>query len=172
MRALHASGRGVTTALVVVTSSVCGACRGSTGAAQAFPSSAAEAPSQPAGAYEYTAHLPGGHQLKGVVAVLRDTIILEPATGQCRPARGAANPEGVLYECSADGRYERVTFWVDKYSTQRWRWTASERVTVSRRVCVVYDTRFGRRVCVREETRIEEVSVPHRGALEVRRRLG
>lgn len=153
-------------ALFLAATFAAAACRGSSGAAQAFPSADVPAATEPRGAYEYTANLPG-HQLKGVIAVLADTIILEAGTGLCKAVPETVNPRGVLYECFSVGRYDRVTFWIDRFSTQQWRWTATERVVRNRRVCGAYEVRGGQRVCIREENETYEVQVPHSGRLTV-----
>ena len=152
--------------VVLLTGFVATACRSGSGAVQAFPSTGTTTFDEPRGAYEYSANLPG-HQVKGMIAVLPDTIILEPETGQCKVIPSTVNPGGGMFECFSVGRYDRVTFWIDRYSTQQWRWTASERVVRSRRVCAAYEVRSGQRFCVREETETYEVDVPHRGRLLV-----
>lgn len=170
MTSVHArvarAGPIVWLALALVAAGTLMACRSGSGAAQAFPSAAVDAPSVPRGAYEYTANLPG-HQVNGIIAVLADTIILQPGTGQCKPVPGTVNSRGVLYECFSVGRYDHVTFWIDRFSTQQWRWTASERVVRNRRVCGAYEVRGGQRICVREENETYEVQVPHSGRLTV-----
>lgn len=125
------------------------------------------APSAPSGAYEYVANLPG-HRVEGMIAIVRDTIILEARDGRCKPLMGAASLHSITYECLSVGRYDVVLFLLDRRNAvQRSRWTAIERVVRKRQVCAEYAMRSGRRVCVRYTEETYEDSLRHTGTLQL-----
>ena len=126
------------------------------------------APTAPSGAYEFVANLPGGHRMQGMIAILRDTIILDATEGRCKPVMDTPDVNSIVYECLSVGRYDVVLFTLDRRNAvQRSRWAATERVVRSRRVCAQYAIRSGRRVCVRYSEETYEDSVRSSGTVEL-----
>lgn len=150
----------VVVACVVVTEA-CG------GGAASTPFQQEVAPTRPSGAYRYVANLPRGQRLQGIIAVLRDTMLLEPSEGICRP--GTSTTLQLTYVCSGVGRYEGVVFALDRSNVvQRSRWQAEERVQASRQVCQDWATTpTGQRVCRRYGSEDYETSITHQGTLQL-----
>jgi hypothetical protein len=143
-----------------------GACRGGGSGIR----TAQEAPAPLRGAFEYVANLPG-LRLSGLIAVTSDTIIIEPNEVNCRPLVGRyTSSTTMMYLCDAVGRYDAVTFALDRRNVMQWsRWYSSERVTRQRRVCAQFTvTPSGQRVCSRFQMETYEESLGRSGALEVR----
>jgi hypothetical protein len=123
------------------------------------------------GAYDYVLNLPG-HESHGVLAVLRDSIWVQPSEGFCtgQPVRGA---ETVVFNCVGIGRFGSVTLYLNRANViQGSSWTASEPGQRQERYCAEYQTLpSGQTRCVRYELRVVDVVVRHSGRLLVRPRL-
>ena len=169
MRVFSAGTRHVFAVALAVGALACRAGSGGSGGG-AFREAA---PTRPSGAYEYVANLPG-YRLEGVVAIMRDTVILEPRDGLCKPAAGPPNVAHIAYECVGAGKFDNVWFALDRHNAvQRSRWSATERVQRTRRVCVAFaQVSTGARVCVRSEIEQYEETVRHSGQMQLRPRGG
>lgn len=133
------------------------------------PSTSAVAAVTAEGLYEYTANLPG-HQVRGTMRVLGDTIIVMPANEYCRPVIGPADPLVLRYTCTGGGTYEQLNLAIDRRNPmQLSRWTATYRVQARREVCAQYEIRAGRQVCVSTRTETYETTQSRSGTLQVRR---
>lgn len=123
------------------------------------------------GAYDYVLNLPG-HESYGVLAVLRDSIWVQPSEGFCtgQPVRGS---ETVVFNCVGIGRFGSVTLYLNRANViQGSSWTAHEPGQRQERYCVEYQTLpSGQTRCVRYEVRVVDVVVRHSGRLLVRPRL-
>jgi hypothetical protein len=161
---MHGSRRRLLTLTAGMWTAV-GACRSGGSPGGSFEESA---PRVPRGAYDYVANLPG-YRGSGIVAILADTIILEPSDISCRPAMGTPSLTTITYECFSVGRFERVVFALDRRNAvQQSTWTAMERVTRTRRVCTQQSIGpTGQRVCARYQTENYEELLRHTGALQL-----
>jgi hypothetical protein len=129
------------------------------------------APARSSGAYDYILNLPG-HESYGVLAVLRDSILVQPNEGFCsgQPVRGM---ETVVFNCVGIGRFSSVTLYLSRANVILGStWTAIEPGQRQERYCVEYQTLpSGQTRCVRYEIRVVDVAVRHSGRLLVRPRI-
>lgn len=127
-------------------------------------------PSEPIeGNYEYIASIPG-QQVRGLLRVLGDTILVEPFADYCQPATGNPDPIAIRYTCNGPGRFEQLNLRLDRRNPMQFsRWSATIRVTKRREVCSQYAIRDGRQVCVQTTTETYETNESSSGNLQVRR---
>ncbi len=132
---------------------------------------ASRGPSTPIeGTYEYVANIPGGQQVRGVMRFLGDTVLVEPVTEYCRPALGAPSLQVIRYTCNGSGTFEQLQLSIDRRNpVQLSRWSATFRVQKRREVCVRYEVRAGRQVCVETTTETYETSESRGGTLQLTR---
>jgi hypothetical protein len=121
------------------------------------------------GVYDYVANLPG-QQVRGRMRVTGDTVTVEPMADYCRPMVGAPDPLAIRYTCTGSGSIESIQLRIDRRSpVQLSKWTANYRVQRQREVCVRYETRSGRQVCVQTQRETYETQESRSGTLQVRR---
>ena len=121
------------------------------------------------GIYEYVANLPG-QQVRGKMMVLADTVTLEPVADYCRATLRPPDPLAYHFTCNGPGSFEQLTFTIGRRNpAQLSNWRASYRVQRQREVCVRYETRDGRQVCVQTQRETYEVTESRSGRLQVRR---
>lgn len=112
------------------------------------------------GDFEYRVLLPSGMRMEGLMVVTRDTVLLEPAAGYCRPSPPPYSPMRFEFVCVLTTANDEIRVLVDRI-TPSVRMTAVVRRQVERttRVCVEYTTdSFGRRICVRYENQVSYVT--------------
>ena len=120
------------------------------------------------GTYDFTANLPD-QQLRGKMRVVGNEVLLEPATGNCRPIE-APDSLSVRFLCNGSGRYEQLSIRIDRRNpAERSSWAASYRVPRKREVCSEYGTVSGQTVCIRTWTEYYDASEGRNGRLRVRR---
>jgi len=120
------------------------------------------------GTYAFTANLPD-QQLRGRLRVIGKEILLEPASGTCRPMEGT-DSVAVRFLCNVSGRYEQVSIRIDRRKpAERSTWSASYRVQRTRQVCAEYRTVAGQQVCMSTHPEYYETTEGKAGRLAVRR---
>ncbi len=123
------------------------------------------------GTYDYVANIPGGQQVRGVMRFMGDTVLVEPVSEYCRPSLGATSQQAIRYECNGIGTFEQLQLWIDRRNpVQLSRWSATFRVQKRREVCVRYEVRAGRQVCVETSTETYETSESQGGRLQLTRK--
>jgi hypothetical protein len=112
------------------------------------------------GTFDYVANI-GRYEMRGVLFVLPDTILVKPGNEFCQLPREAPSQETMRYECVGIQDYDHVLLRIDRHSPlTASKWTAYYTVRRQRTVCAQYtvDTR-GRTVCVQYRT--ETYEEPH-----------
>lgn len=143
---------------------VLAACGGSRAAA---PSR--EVPGPIEGKYEYVASIPG-QQIRGLLRVLGDTILVEPFADYCRPLIATPDPVVIRYTCNGPGRFETLVLTLDRRNPMQFsKWAATVRVQKIRQVCARYEIRAGQQVCAKTSMETYETSESRSGSLQVRR---
>lgn len=121
------------------------------------------------GQFDYVANI-GRYEMRGVLYVLPDTILVKPNNEFCQLPRETSSQETMRYECVGIQDYDHVTLRIDRRSPlTSSKWTAYYTVRRQRSVCVQYAVNArGQRVCV--EYRTETYEEPHTdtGVLRVR----
>lgn len=128
-------------------------------------------PSTPVeGTYEYVANIPGGQQVRGVLRVVGDTMLVVPVSEYCRPSMGAAAQQYIRYTCTGQGSFEALELALDRRNPEQFsKWSATFRVQKQREVCVQYAIRAGQQVCVQTSIETYETTESRSGSLQVRR---
>ncbi len=121
------------------------------------------------GTYDYFANLPG-QQVRGMLRVIGDTVLVEPVAEYCRPVT-TPDPIYIRYTCTGSGSIEGILLRIDRRNpVQLSKWTAGFRVRRQRQVCVSYEVQAGRRVCVQTSTESYETIESRSGTLQLQRR--
>jgi hypothetical protein len=121
------------------------------------------------GTYEYVANLPG-QEVRGMLQVVGDTILLNPVSEYCRLVMGPPDPLYIKYTCQGTGSYEQIQLTIDRRNpVQLSKWSATFRVQRRREVCVQYAVRDGRQICVQTTTETYEATETRSGNLSLRR---
>lgn len=123
------------------------------------------------GEYEYVANIPGGQQVRGVLRVVGDTMLVVPASEYCKPFLGAAAQQFIRYTCTGQGSFDALELALDRRNPEQFsKWSATFRVQKKREVCVQYAIRAGQQVCVQTSTETYEATESRSGSLQVRRK--
>jgi len=121
------------------------------------------------GTFDYVAHL-SRYEMRGVMVVLPDTILVQPEGESCQPVMGPADAQNIRYECVGTADFDNVILRIDRRNPVQWsKWSATVSVRRSRQVCDEYRTNAqGQRVCVRYRTEFYTEKVRQSGPLTVR----
>lgn len=121
------------------------------------------------GNYQYIANLPG-QQVRGLLRVLADTMVIVPLADYCQPVMGTPDPIVLRYTCNGTGKFEQLTLTLDRRNPAQFsKWSASLAVRKQREVCTRYAMQDGRQVCVQTKTEQYETTESRSGNLQVRR---
>jgi hypothetical protein len=122
------------------------------------------------GAYDYRANV-GRFELRGVIVVLEDTVMLRPATEYCEPVMGPSDLMSFRFRCVGSQDFESVVLRIDRRNpAMASKWVATFIERRRRTVCARYGiNERGQTVCV--ETRIEyyDAKTTQSGPLRTRR---
>jgi hypothetical protein len=133
----------------------------------------ASAPGPQIGTYDYRARI-GTYEMRGVMIVLGDTVLVRPESEYCQPVYGMPDQLNFRFECAGTADFEKVFLRIDRRNpVMASKWSATYTTPRQRQVCVRYATDArGRRVCVefRVETYTERTT--QSGVLSVRPRPG
>ncbi len=112
------------------------------------------------------------YELRGIVRMTADTVVLEPQTGSCRPAIAPPDRLFARYECAGPSELGRLELRIDRRNPQlSSRWQATLRVQKQRQICAQdAATDAGQRICMRYETQDYEETVTLTGPLRIRPR--
>ena len=137
------------------------------------PGRAESATSLREGIFDYWANAQR-HELRGIVRMTADTVVLEARDGRCRPAVAPPNRQFVLYECAGPSELGQLELRIDRQNPQlASTWRATFKVQRQRVVCakdaVTVD---GQRLCMKSETENYEESMTLTGPLRLRPRRG
>ena len=166
MRSPHASrsvgGRGIIALGVFLASA--GECRTNTGRA---PSTTLVRE----GVFDYWADAQR-YELRGIVRLTGDTVVLEPRNGTCRPAIAPRDRQIARYECSGPPELGQLELSIDRQNPQlASRWRATIKMQKQRMICAQdAATDDGQRICMRYETQTYEETVTRTGSLRIRPR--
>jgi hypothetical protein len=124
------------------------------------------------GQFDYLANI-GHYEMRGVLFVLPDTILVKPNNEFCQLPRETPSQETMRYECVGIQDYDHVLLRIDRRSPlTSSKWTAYYTVRRQRTVCSQYTVNSrGQRVCVAYRTETYEEPQTLTGVLRVRVRL-
>ncbi len=137
------------------------------------PGRAAETTSLREGVFDYWANAQR-HELRGIVRISGDTVVLEPRDGTCRPAFAPRDRQVAVYECAGPPELGKLELRIDRQNPQlASKWRATFKVQRQRVVCakdaVTVD---GERICMKSETENYEETMTLTGPLRIRPRRG
>ena len=134
------------------------------------PSNHGVSPGAALGAFDYRATI-GRYELRGVMFVLPDTVIIKPAEQYCEPRMGPADQQVIRYDCRGVQDLESVVFEINRRHPQmdsRWIATLTERKV--RRVCTRYTVNAnGQQVCAEYRTEGYDARTRQTGVLRTKR---
>ena len=121
------------------------------------------------GQFDFIANI-GRYEMRGVLFVLPDTILVTPNNEFCQLPREAPSLETMRYECVGIQDYDHVVLRIDRRNpVTSSKWTAYYTVRRQRTVCVQYGVNArGQRVCVAYQTETYEEPHTLTGVLRVR----
>lgn len=140
-------------------------------ACRANPGQAPLATSVRDGVFDYWADAQR-YELRGIVRITADTVLLEPRHGRCRPVLGPPDRQFARYECAGPAELGQLELRIDRNNPQlASKWRATFKVQKQRQICAKdAATDDGQRICMRYETETTEESVTMTGPLRVRLR--
>ena len=112
------------------------------------------------------------YELRGLVRLTADTVVLEPRNGTCRPAISPPDRAIVRYECSGPSELGQLELHIDRQNPQlASRWRATFKVQKQRLICAKdAASDDGQRICMRYENQTYEETVTLTGRLQIRPR--
>lgn len=137
------------------------------------PGRAAAATSVREGVFDYWANAQR-YELRGIVRLTADTVVLEPRDGTCRPAIAPRDRQFALYECAGPPELGQLELRIDRQNPQlASKWRATFKVQRQRVVCAKDAvTEDGQRICMKSETENYEETMTLTGPLRIRPRRG
>jgi hypothetical protein len=130
-------------------------------------------PNASLGAFDYRATI-GRYELRGIMFVLPDTIIIKPEEQYCEPRMGPADQQVIRYDCRGTQDLESVVFEINRRNPQldsHWMATLTERKT--RSVCVRYTINAnGQQVCAQYRTEGYDARSRQSGVIRTKRTVG
>ena len=132
-------------------------------------SSPAPDPASTLGTYDYFINGPR-REVRGVIRVQPDTVIVLPQEGYCRPSFSLKSFETVQFDCDGIDDFETFKLYIDRRRpAQMSKWMATSIVQRERTVCTQYTTTSqGQRVCAQYGKEYYDEVVHHSGAVRTR----
>ena len=141
-------------------------------ACRANPGRSSSDPSVREGVFDYWADAQR-YELRGLVRLTADTVVLEPRNGTCRPVIAPPDRGIARYDCSGGpSELGQLELHIDRQNPQlSSRWRSTFKVQKQRLICAKdAASDDGQRICMRYENQTYEETVTLTGRLRIRPR--
>ena len=121
------------------------------------------------GTYDYFVSAPR-HEVRGVIRVQPDTVIVQPNEGYCRPSFSPTSFETVQFDCDGVEDFDTFKLYIDRRRpAQMSKWSATSKVQRERTICLQYVTNSqGQRTCTQYGKELYDEVVLHSGGVRTR----